>query len=111
VPKSIILVCIIFTNIATSAVAGTVVDIRHPSLRAPKGAAIIYWCLTKNEIPAEYQGHPMPAKPMRVEETGALIVTQLDSNIFLTSEERLDQTKNVVAAAGGDPESLMYTTK
>lgn len=109
--KTIILGLAMAIGIAAAAVAGDVIDMRHPSLRHPKGAAVYCWCLKRAEIPAEYEGHSILPTPLSVGDSGVIIVNQLDMGIFLTSEECLDQTTKAIEAFGVDPNSLIFTKK
>lgn len=98
---------------ATTASAEGIVEITHKSLR-PGSHAVIYWCIEKDEVPAEYSEpgrYVLMDRALDRREGGFYIAIQADTNVFLTTEACLDETLSLFSNSGGVVEDLTLTRK
>lgn len=98
---------------ASGAFAEGIVEITHKSL-TPGSHPVIYWCIEKDEVPAEYSEpgkYVLAGKAIDRREGGVYIAMQSDRNVFLTTEACLDETLSLYSNYGGIVDDLILTRK
>ncbi|MCA8879140.1 MAG: hypothetical protein KDA73_04100 [Rhodobacteraceae bacterium] len=98
---------------SAAASAGGIVELKYKDLR-PGNHVLMYWCLAPDEVPEEYKDPRaytvMPMASSKAD-AGALMTVYLDSQVYLTTSECLDETLTAFADAGGNPDDLIITEK
>lgn len=99
---------------ATVAGAQDIIEIRHKSLKERASYPLIYWCLERSEVLAEYLNpgeFVVSEKAQAVAESGLLLLTFGDGSVFLTTDVCLDQTISAFVSFGGSEADLTITRK
>lgn len=95
---------------ATAAYCEDLVEIRHIALKDRGSYPLVYWCIEKDQVPSRYVDNTefiIVDRPMDIRDSGVLIATQPDYDIFLTSEACLEETIAAYTAFGGSADDLV----